>query len=154
MESVLKAALLYFVLMILLRTIAGRRTMGELTAFDLLLLLIVGDITQEFLVGDDASLTGVVTVISTFVMIDIALSLLQQRFTVLSHWIEGVPTVLCRNGELDQEALRKARIKEDEILAAARERQGIDRREDIKLAMLEANGKISIVPRRRADLSR
>jgi uncharacterized membrane protein YcaP (DUF421 family) len=154
MEGVLKAALLYFVLMILLRTIAGRRTMGEMTAFDLLLLLIVGDITQEFLVGDDASLTGVVIVISTFVVIDVALSLLQQRFTLLSHWIEGVPTVLCSDGELDQEALRKARIREDEILAAARQSQGIDRREDIKLAMLEANGKISIVPRRQTDLSR
>jgi uncharacterized membrane protein YcaP (DUF421 family) len=150
MEGVLKAALLYFVLMILLRTIAGRRTMGEMTAFDLLLLLIVGDITQEFLVGDDASLTGVVIVISTFVVIDVALSLLQQRFTLVSHWVEGVPTVLCRNGELDEEALRKARIREDEILAAARQSQGIDRREDIKLAMLEANGKISIVPRRQS----
>jgi uncharacterized membrane protein YcaP (DUF421 family) len=124
--------------------------MGEMTAFDLLLLLIVGDITQEFLVGDDASLTGVVIVISTFVVIDVALSLLQQRFTLVSHWVEGVPTVLCRNGELDEEALRKARIREDEILAAARQSQGIDRREDIKLAMLEANGKISIVPRRQS----
>jgi uncharacterized membrane protein YcaP (DUF421 family) len=150
MEGVLKATLLYFVLMILLRTIAGRRTMGEMTAFDLLLLLIVGDITQEFLVGDDASLTGVVIVISTFVVIDVALSLLQQRFTLVSHWVEGVPTVLCCNGELDEEALRKARIREDEILAAARQSQGIDRREDIKLAMLEANGKISIVPRRQS----
>lgn len=148
MESVLKTIILYFVLMLLLRTIAGRRTMGEMTAFDLLLLLIVGDITQEFLVGDDASLTGVVLVIGTFVMIDVALSILKRRFDLLSHWIDGVPTVLCQNGEFDEEALRKARVKEDDILAAAREYQGIDRREDIKLAMLEANGKISIVPRR------
>jgi uncharacterized membrane protein YcaP (DUF421 family) len=148
MESVLKTIVLYFVLMLLLRTIAGRRTMGEMTAFDLLLLLIVGDITQEFLVGDDASLTGVVLVIGTFVMIDIALSILKQRFSWMANWIDGVPTVLCRDGELDEEALRKARIKEGDILAAAREYQGIDRREDIKLAMLEANGKISIVPRR------
>ncbi|MGE0153751.1 MAG: DUF421 domain-containing protein [Reyranellaceae bacterium] len=148
MESVLKTVVLYFVLMLLLRGIAGRRTIGQMTAFDLVLLLIVGDITQEFLVGDDASLTGVVLVVGTFVMIDIVLSLLKQRFTALSHWIDGVPTVLCRNGQLDEDALRKARVKEDDIMAAAREHQGIDRREDIKLAMLEANGKISIVPRR------
>jgi uncharacterized membrane protein YcaP (DUF421 family) len=148
MESVLKAIVLYVVLMVLLRTIPGRRTLGEMTAFDLLLLLIVGDITQESLVGDDASLAGVILVIGTFVMIDVGLSVLKRCFTTLSHWIDGVPTVLCRDGELDEEALRKARIQKDDILAAAREYQGIDRCEDIKLAMLEANGKISIVPRR------
>lgn len=147
MESVVKTIVLYFALMLLLRTLAGRRTMGEMTAFDLMLLLIVGDITQNFLVGDDASFTGVVLVIGTFVLTDIALSILKQRYTFISHWIDGVPTVLCRNGELDREALRKARIKEDDILAAARQNQGIARREDIGLAMLEANGKISIVPR-------
>jgi uncharacterized membrane protein YcaP (DUF421 family) len=146
MEAVFKAVALYFALLILFRIIAGRRTLGEMTIFDLLVLLIVGDIAQQFLVGDDASLVGVVLVIGTFLLIDVGLSLLKVRFRTLSNWLDGVPTVLCERGELDRHAMRKARVQEDDILAAAREFQGIGRLDQIGRATLETNGKISIIP--------
>lgn len=149
MDSVLKAAILYLVLLVLFRIVAGRRTLGEMTVFDLLVLLIVGDVVQEFLIGSDASLTGVVLVIGTLLLADVGLSILKNRFRTIAQWVEGVPTILCRQGELDREALRKARVREEDILASARQHQGIARLDDIGLATLETNGSISIVPRDR-----
>jgi uncharacterized membrane protein YcaP (DUF421 family) len=149
METVLKALALYLVLLLLFRIVAGRRTLGEMTVFDLLILLIVGDITQEFLVGDDASITGVVLVVGTFLLGDVGLSFLKQRSPRIADWLDGVPTVLCRNGSLDAEAMAKARLQEEDIMAAAREFGGIARLEDVGLATLEVNGKISVVPKDR-----
>lgn len=149
METVLKTLALYLVLLLLFRIVAGRRTLGEMTVFDLLILLVVGDVTQEFLVGPDASLTGVVLVIGTFLLVDVGLSQLKQRSQRIADWLDGVPTVLCRDGTLDQTAMRKARVREDDIMAAARQSAGIARRQDIGLATLETNGRISIVPKNR-----
>lgn len=146
MDAILKTAALYLVLLILFRVVAGRRTLGEMTVFDLVLLLIVGDVTQEFLVGDDASLTGVLLVVGTFVLIDVGLALAKVRLKIVDIWLEGVPTILCERGELDRAAMKKARIRESDILAAARERQGIARLDQIGRATLETSGKISIIP--------
>lgn len=146
MEAILKTAALYMVLLILFRIVAGRRTLGEMTVFDLLLLLIVGDITQEFLVGDDASLTGVLLVVGTFILIDVGLSVAKVRFRPIEIWLDGVPTILCERGQLDRPAMKKARVQEDDILAAAREYQGLARLDQIGRATLETNGKISIIP--------
>ena len=146
MDAILKTAALYLVLLILFRVVAGRRTLGEMTVFDLLLLLIVGDVTQEFLVGDDASLTGVLLIVGTFILIDVGFALAKVRFKTVDIWLEGVPTVLCERGELDRAAMKKARVRESDIMAAARERQGIARLDQIGRATLETSGKISIVP--------
>jgi uncharacterized membrane protein YcaP (DUF421 family) len=146
METIVKTAALYLVLLLLFRLVAGRRTLGEMTMFDLLLLLIVGDIVQEFLIGDDASLTGVVLVVGTFILIDVGLSLAKVRFKSIETLLDGVPTILCERGELDHTAMKKARVREDDILEAARELQGIGRLDQIGRATLETTGKISIIP--------
>lgn len=146
METIVKTAALYLVLLLLFRLVAGRRTLGEMTMFDLLLLLIVGDIVQEFLIGDDASLTGVVLVVGTFILIDVGLSLAKVRFKSIETLLDGVPTILCERGELDRAAMKKARVREDDILEAARELQGLARLDQIGRATLETTGKISIIP--------
>ncbi|KPA91459.1 hypothetical protein PF66_02342 [Pseudomonas asplenii] len=88
MDSVLRAAAMYVALMILFK-IAGRRSLAELTTFDLVLLMIIGEATQQALLGDDFSLTNSIVVIVTLIAVDVGLSLLKRRFSTISRLIDG-----------------------------------------------------------------
>ncbi len=127
MDSILRAAALYLVLLVLFR-IAGRRSLTDITTFDLLLLMIIGEATQQALLGDDFSLVNAVLVIITL--------------------IEGSPTLIVEYGRPLHARLAEARLREEDILLAARETQGLERMEQIRFAILEKNGKISIIPDR------
>jgi len=145
MDSVIKACIVYFVLWAIIR-ISGRRTLGEMSAFDFILFLIIGGSTQRAITGEDFSLTNALILVSTFVVIEIVLSLLDLRSPLLRRVFEGTPTVLVENGHPMIYRLRWARITEDNILEAARRLHGLVRMEQIKFAILESTGKISIVP--------
>ncbi len=145
MDSVLRAAAIYLVLMILFK-IAGRRSLAELTTFDLVLLMVIGEATQQALLGDDFSLTNAFVVIATLITIDIGLSLIKQRSAWFSRLLDGGPTVVVEHGQVLGERLKRARIDESDILEAARSAQGIIEIQQIKFAILERNGKISIIP--------
>jgi uncharacterized membrane protein YcaP (DUF421 family) len=146
MDAVLRAAAVYVFLLIVFR-IAGERTMSSLTTFDFVLLLIIAEATQQGLIGDDFSLTKAMLVILTLIGIDIAFSLLKDRSRLFHKIVEGVPLVIVEEGRLLDERLRWARIDVDDILHAARERQGLERLDQIKYAVLERTGEISIIPR-------
>jgi uncharacterized membrane protein YcaP (DUF421 family) len=146
MDSVLRAAAMYVVLMVLFK-IAGRRSLSELTTFDFVLLMIIGEATQQALLGDDFSLTNSVIVIVTLIAIDVGLSLLKQRSGWVSRLISGEPTIIVENGKLLHERLRHARVAEADVMEAARASQGIETLDQIKFAILERNGKISVIPR-------
>ncbi|WP_303707987.1 DUF421 domain-containing protein [Pseudomonas aeruginosa] len=145
MDSILRAAALYLVLLVLFR-IAGRRSLTDITTFDLLLLMIIGEATQQALLGDDFSLVNAVLVIITLIVIDVGLSLLKLRHPKLDTLIEGSPTLIVEYGRPLH--ARLARLREEDILLAARETQGLERMEQIRFAILEKNGKISIIPDR------
>ncbi|HCF2593083.1 TPA: DUF421 domain-containing protein [Pseudomonas aeruginosa] len=146
MDSVLRAAALYLVLLVLFR-IAGRRSLTDITTFDLLL-MIIGEATQQALLGDDFSLVNAVLVIITLILIDVGLSLLKLRHPKLDTLIEGSPTLIVEYGRPLHARLAEARLREEDILLAARETQGLERMEQIRFAILEKNGKISIIPDR------
>jgi uncharacterized membrane protein YcaP (DUF421 family) len=146
MDAILRAGALYLALLIMFR-IAGRRTLSEMTAFDFVLLLIIGEATQQGLLGDDFSLTNAFLVIITLLTLDIGFSLWKQHSPRANRLIEGVPTVLVDNGRPLKELMDKARVREDEILEAARRLQGLERMDQIKFAVLEVSGGISIIPR-------
>jgi len=150
MDSVIKASIVYFVLWAIIR-ISGRRTLGEMSAFDFILFLIIGGSTQRAITGEDYSLTNALILVSTFVVIEIVLSLLDLRSPVLRRVFEGTPTVLVENGHPMTHRLRWARVTEDNVLEAARRLHGLVRMEQIKFAILESTGKISIVPERADD---
>jgi uncharacterized membrane protein YcaP (DUF421 family) len=88
-------------------------------------------------------------VIATLVALDVMVSLLEQRSVLFSKIVRGVPTILVENGRPLESRLTRSRLSEADVMAAARLRHGIDRIEDIKFAILEANGQISIIPRER-----
>ncbi|MGH8419382.1 MAG: DUF421 domain-containing protein [Pseudomonas sp.] len=145
MDAVLRAGAIYLALMILFR-ISGRRSLGELTSFDFVLLMIIGEATQQGLLGDDFSLTNAVLVIITLITLDVGFSLAKRRFKVLEKWIDGGPTIIVENGAFLRHRMHEARIEEDDIMQAARLAQGLERVDQIKFAIIERNGKISIIP--------
>ncbi|VVM36216.1 DUF421 domain-containing protein [Pseudomonas fluorescens] len=146
MDSVLRAAAMYVALMLLFK-IAGRRSLAELTTFDFILLMMIGEATQQALLGDDFSVTNAILVIVTLIAIDVGLSLLKQRSGWVSRLIDGEPTIIVENGKLLRQRLRHARLVEADIMEAARSSQGIEKLEEIKFAIIERNGKISVIPR-------
>lgn len=144
MDSVLRAGAMYLALMVLFK-IAGRRSLAELTTFDFVLLMMIGEATQQALLGDDFSITNGILVIVTLIAIDVGLSLLKQRSGWVSRLIDGEPTIIVENGKLLHRRLRHARLVEADVMEAARSSQGIERLEEIKFAIIERNGKISII---------
>ncbi|WP_278439309.1 DUF421 domain-containing protein [Pseudomonas oryzihabitans] len=145
MESVLRAAALYAFLLVLFR-ITGRRALSEITTFDFVLLLVIGEATQQALLGDDFSVINAFVVIATLVLIDILLSLFKERSPRVGRFLDGVPLIVVEYGRPLTERLRKARITEEDILEAARQSQGLERLEQIRFAVLEKNGQISVIP--------
>src|SRR5512138_467074 len=147
MDSVLRGAAVYFILLIVLR-LSGRRTTAQMTPFDFVLLLIVAETTQQALLGDDFSITNAAVLIVTLFTIDIVLSHVKQWLPTVGRLIDGTPTVLVCDGKADERALARSRVSLEDILAAAREQQGLERLDQIKFAILEAGSGISVIPRR------
>lgn len=145
MDSVLRAAVMYLMLMILFK-IAGRRSLADLNTFDFVLLLIIGEATQQALLGDDFSITNSVLIIATLIAIDVGFSQLKQRSKRIALLLDGGPTVIVENGQPLLRRMKKARITEADIMEAARSNQGIVNMSDIRYAIIERNGTISIIP--------
>jgi len=145
-DAILRGAAVYIFLLLILR-LGGKRSLAQITAFDLVLLLIISEATQQALLADDYSVTNGFLVIVTLVGIDIGLSIWKQSSPRTEKWIDDAPVVLIENGRLLWERMERERVDLDDILAAARELHGLERLEQIKYAVLERSGGISIVPK-------
>jgi uncharacterized membrane protein YcaP (DUF421 family) len=147
MEPLLRVAVMYLFLMLVFR-ISGKRTLAEITPFDMLMMLIISETTQQAMVGDDHSMTHAFLLIISFVSIDIGLSLIKQRSKSIARLLEDVPLVIVEHGRLLKERMNRSRVDEEDVLEAARELCGLERVEQIKYAVLERNGTITIIPAR------
>jgi uncharacterized membrane protein YcaP (DUF421 family) len=145
MESVIKAVIVYVVLLVLFR-LSGKRTLAEVTPFDLVLLLIISEATQQALVGTDNSMTNAFVLVGTLVGINVLLSALKVRSNRAEHVLDSAPLLILENGKPIEQHMNKERIDVDDVLDAAREMHGIGSLDQIRYAVLERNGKISIVP--------
>jgi uncharacterized membrane protein YcaP (DUF421 family) len=150
MELVIRGIAVYLFLLLIFR-ISGKRSLRNVTTFDFVLLLIIAETTQQALVGDDASITGAFVLIVLLVGADILLSLVKRWLPRVDRLLEGQPLVVLRHGVPLSSRMHMERIDDEDILSAARETRGIERLEDIDRAVLERNGAISIMPRRRGD---
>jgi uncharacterized membrane protein YcaP (DUF421 family) len=146
---VLRATAIYVLILLVFR-ISGKRSLAQITTFDFVLLLIIGEATQQALLGNDFSLTNAALVIVTLVGLDIGLSLLKQRYPQLDKVLDDVPLVIVENGKPLKERMDRERVDEQDVLAAARELRGLERMEQIKYAILERSGGISIIPKQDA----
>jgi uncharacterized membrane protein YcaP (DUF421 family) len=145
MDIVLRSAAVYLALLVVFR-IAGRRSFAQITTFDIVLLLIIGEATQQALLGDDFSVTNGVLVVVSLVVIDIGLATAKATFPFLQRTIEGVPVVLVEHGRPMRDRMRRSQVDEPDILEAARQTHGLERFDQIRYAVLERSGEISIVP--------
>ena len=98
MESVIRAAIVYVVLMLLFR-IAGKRSLAEVTSFDLVLLLIISEATQQAMIDNDNSMTNALLLVSTLIGLNILLSVVTTRWKAFDKLVEDVPLVILKNGE-------------------------------------------------------
>lgn len=144
METVIRGLAIYFSLLVIVR-LSGRRTLAQMTPFDLVIILVISETTQQAMVGEDFSITASVLLILTLFTADIALSYVKRWWPYSARLIDGVATVLVVNGEFEEEAMRGCRLERRDVLEAARSQQGIETVKDIKFAILEVDGNISIV---------
>ena len=145
MDPVLRGLSIYLILLVIFR-ISGKRTLAQITTFDFVLLLIVGEATQQGLLGDDFSVTNAILVVSTLITADVAMSWIKERSTWFSKAAEGVPVVVVKDGEPIEHRMKRARLDESDILSAGRSAHGIERMEQVKYAVLEQGGDISVIP--------
>lgn len=144
METVFRGVAVYVILLTIMR-LSGRRSLAQITVFDFVLLLIIAETTQQALLGDDFSVTNAIILILTLFTLDIGLSFLKRSCPGIGLLIDGTPTVLMSNGAANIEAMSRSRVTYDDILKAARTQHGLERLAQIKSAILETDGNISIV---------
>lgn len=149
MDDVFRGLVVYAAMLVLFR-LSGKRTFAEMTPFDFILLLFFSEALQEALVDDDSSMTGAFIVILTLLITNILFSLVKERVPWFERLMEGVPIILIEDGRPHLDRMRRARVDAADILAAARQSQGIDRLDQIQSAVLERSGGISIMPKQAA----
>src|SRR5215212_6344439 len=145
MDIVLRAAVVFFFIYFITRVV-GRRELSSLEPFDLILLVVIGDLIQQGVTQSDYSVTGAMTVIATFSALTVFVSFLSFRFRRLRLALDGQPIVLVMDGNVLEGNLRRERMTVEELEAEARLQQA-ESLDDVKLAVLETGGNISIVPK-------
>jgi uncharacterized membrane protein YcaP (DUF421 family) len=135
-----------YVGVLLVLRIAGKRELGQMTVFDLVVILLIANAVQNAMVGPDTSLQGGLLAAGVLVAGNLVVSTLPRRGGIWARLIEGSPTVLIQEGQFIDPHLRRERVERDEIEMVMRE-HGVDSVSDVKLAVLETDGSISIVPK-------
>ena len=141
MEIVLRALVVFTFLWIVTRAV-GRATLGELSTFELILYVTMGDLVQQAVTQQDYSVTGAFLAVGTFALFTVALSWTQWRFPRLRPLVTGAAVVVFADGAPLEDVMRRQRLALGDLLSAARQ-QGIRHTREIEYAVLEANGKIS-----------
>jgi uncharacterized membrane protein YcaP (DUF421 family) len=147
-EFIVRGVVVYVFLLVLLR-LTGRRQVGQLAPFDLVLLLVLSNAVQNSMNGGDNSLVGGLISAATLVALNFAVGSLTYRSKRLEALIEGRPQLLVHNGTLFEDVLRSAKLTHHELNAALR-RGGCACVDDVHSAVLENNGSISVTPKVKA----
>jgi uncharacterized membrane protein YcaP (DUF421 family) len=142
MEIVIRALVIFVFLWVVTRAV-GRSTLGELSTFELILYVTMGDLVQQAVTQQDYSLTGAMLGVGTFALLTVALSWTQWRFPRFRPAITGRPMLVFENGKPVEAAMKSERFAVADLLVSARE-QGIEHTSDIEYAVLEADGRLSI----------
>lgn len=142
-ELIIRGTCIYFFMFIIMK-IWGKKHLGEMTAFDFILLLFISEAVQNSLVDDDKSVWGGMIVISTFLFWSSLINKITFRSRKLEKILDGVPQVLIKNGRVDLTLMKKEQITEQELFEALRQ-EGVDELKKVKLATLETNGHLSVI---------
>jgi uncharacterized membrane protein YcaP (DUF421 family) len=143
MDLVLRAVVIFAFVLLLTRVI-GKRELGSLQPFDLILLIVLGDALQQGLTQDDYSLTGAILVVGTIAVLQVCVSWLSYRFPRTRPILEGEPLVIVQDGKVIERNLKRERLTVEEITEAARKQQ-IAHLAEVRFAVLETDGEISFI---------
>jgi uncharacterized membrane protein YcaP (DUF421 family) len=143
MDIVLRAAFMYGFVLLVTR-IVGRRELSTLEPFDLVLLVVIGDLVQQGVTQSDYSVTGLMIAVGTIALLQAGVSWAGFRSKRVALVVEGEPIVLVQDGELIEGNLRRERLDEDEVLESARE-QNIGSLDEVAWAILETSGKMTFI---------
>jgi uncharacterized membrane protein YcaP (DUF421 family) len=145
MDIVLRASLAFLFILLLTR-IVGRRELSSLEPFDLILLVTIGDLVQQGVTQNDFSVTGMLLAVGTIALFTVLFSYLPWKFQVLRPVLEGIPVILIEDGKVIERNLKRNRLTQEEVAAAARVQQ-IASLADVRWAVLETSGQISFIPK-------
>ena len=141
---ILRTVVIYMMVLIGLR-LTGKREIGQITVFDLVLLLLIANAVQNAMVGPDTSLLGGIIAAGVLLVLNSGVAWLRLRSTRLRRLIEGSPTLLILHGEIIESHLRREGLDEETLETALRE-HGVADLSDVEMAVLEIDGSISVVP--------
>jgi uncharacterized membrane protein YcaP (DUF421 family) len=141
-EFVLRASIVYFILLVMIR-VSGKRTMGQFTPFDMLLVVLLGNAVQNALLGKDTSVGGGLLLAATLIALNWIVGLVSARSPRVEAIIEGSPVLLARDGKVYRDVLRRELISRADFDKALRE-AGCTEVDEIRSAVLETNGHITI----------
>jgi uncharacterized membrane protein YcaP (DUF421 family) len=145
MDLVVRAVVI-FAFVYLLTRVVGRRELSSLEPFDLIMLVVIGDLVQQGVTQNDVSVTGTFLVGGTIGLLTVLVSYLSFRFPRLRPALDGEPVIVVEDGTPVERNLRRNRITHEELAAAARQQQ-IGSIADVRWAVLETNGAISFIPK-------
>jgi uncharacterized membrane protein YcaP (DUF421 family) len=145
MDLVFRTAYVFVLIFVVTRAV-GRRELSSMEPFDMILLVVIGDLVQQGVTQSDYSLTGATTVISTIALLTVLTAWLSFRVKRLRPVLEGEPVVLVSDGRVLERNLRRERMTVEELESEARQQQ-IGSLDDVRFAVLETNGKISFASR-------
>lgn len=141
---VIRTTAVYLVVLIGLR-LSGKRQIGQMTVFDLVIFLLLANVVQNAMVGPDTSLIGGILAAVVLLILNAVIARLRLRWPNLRRWVEGTPTLLILHGEIIPQHMRSEGIDEESLMAAIRE-HGISEIKQVEMAVLEIDGSISVVP--------
>jgi uncharacterized membrane protein YcaP (DUF421 family) len=144
MDLVLRATVIFFFVFLVTR-VAGKRELSSMEPFDLILLVVLGDLVQQGVTQSDYSVSGALIVISTMTVLTVALSYVNFKLRFLRSALEGQPVVLVENGKMIERNMKRERITVEDIESEGRQQQVTDIA-DMRWAVLETSGRISIIP--------
>ena len=152
MDVVYRATIMYLLIVLLTRAI-GRRELAEMSSFELIVIVVMGDLIQQGVTQEDYSITGAVLAIGTMALLSLLVSYIGFRWGKMDALVEGVPALIYHDGKVLEEVLRTHRVRVDDLLSAARE-QGIGNLDELDFAVLEPDGQFSFVRTDRVQLKR
>jgi uncharacterized membrane protein YcaP (DUF421 family) len=145
MQIILRSLALFLFVWLVMR-IAGRKELSQMTSFDLVIIVVLGDLIQQGVTGDDRSVVGAMLAVTTFVLLAVLLSYVSFRFRAARPVLDGEPVIIVRDGSFLEQVMRIERLTEDEVREAARSK-GIDRISQVKVGILEADGQFAFIRR-------
>jgi uncharacterized membrane protein YcaP (DUF421 family) len=145
-ERAVRAVAVYVFLLLAIR-IFGRRELGQLTAFDIIVLLTLSNILQNSMIGNDNSVTGGMIGAGVLLSANLLLAFVVSRRPSVERVVEGEPKILIHDGKIQLHAVRREMLTEQDLLAAVH-REGVESFEDVHLAISEPNGMISVIPKK------